>query len=168
VASGEIFTSFCKNLETQKSGSCCVKSVYICASDAPQEAAGADMIRIAAISGALAVAIGAFGAHGLKPRLSPYQIEIFEKGVQYHFVHTLALLAVGILLVVFPQNAWYKRAGWAFLIGIVCFSGSLYGLACKDIAPIPTALFGPVTPIGGLFFMAGWAMLFHGTSRNPS
>ena len=88
-------------------------------------------IRIGAIIGALAVAIGAFGAHGLKPHLSDYQIAIFEKGVQYQFVHVMAILVVGLLLQHFPENKWYKRAGWLFLAGIVAFSGSLYLLACR-------------------------------------
>jgi uncharacterized membrane protein YgdD (TMEM256/DUF423 family) len=126
------------------------------------------MIRIATILGALAVAIGAFGAHGLKPHLSPYQIDIFEKAVQYHFIHALALLSTGILSTRSPQNPWHKRASWAFLLGIICFSGSLYALACKDILPLPTNIIGPITPIGGLFLLAGWTLLAISEWKKPN
>ena len=120
-------------------------------------------LRIAALSGALAVAIGAFGAHGLKPQLSDYQVLIFEKGVQYQFWHTLAMLFAAHL---FAQSGGaHKRlraAAWLFLAGIVCFSGSLYLLACRDLLPFSVAWAGPVTPLGGLCFLAGWGMLFAG------
>ena len=116
-------------------------------------------LRIGALLGALAVGIGAFGAHGLKPHLSDYQIAIFEKGVQYQFFHVLALLAVGILLRQTPDNQWLRRAGWLFVAGIVGFSGSLYLLACRDIIPFPVTWAGPVTPIGGLCFLAGWLII---------
>lgn len=117
-------------------------------------------LRLAALLGAFTVAIGAFGAHGLKPKLTEYQLSIFEKGVQYQFVHTLALLAVGLLLQQHPDNAWLQRAGWAFVIGIAFFSGSLYLLACRDLLAFPVGWAGPVTPLGGLGFIAGWAMLW--------
>ncbi len=112
--------------------------------------------------GAAAVGIGAFGAHGLKPHLSEYQIAIFEKGVQYQFFHALAILAVGILLQKNPNNVWLRRSGWFFLAGIICFSGSLFLLACRDLLPFSVALAGPVTPLGGLSFLAGWGMLYWG------
>lgn len=124
-----------------------------------------NFLRIGAILGALAVAIGAFGAHGLKPLLTEYQIAIFEKGVQYQFVHVMALLAVGILLRQTPENKWYKRAGWFFIAGIVGFSGSLYLLACRDLIAIPVTWAGPVTPLGGLCFLAAWIMLFVGSKE---
>ena len=116
--------------------------------------------RLAALMGALTVAFGAFGAHGLKPHLTAYQIEIFEKGVQYQFVHVLALLAVAIQLQHNPQNSWLHRAGWFFLAGIVAFSGSLYLLACRDMIAFPIAWVGPITPLGGLSFIAGWVSLY--------
>ncbi len=116
-------------------------------------------LRIGAIIGALAVAIGAFGAHGLKPHLTDYQITIFEKGVQYQFYHTLAILAVGLLLQHSPENKWLRRAGWLFLAGIIGFSGSLYLLACRDLLPFPVGFAGPVTPLGGLCFLAAWGIL---------
>jgi uncharacterized membrane protein YgdD (TMEM256/DUF423 family) len=125
----------------------------------------ANFLRIAALFGALAVGIGAFGAHGLKPHLSDYQITIFEKGVQYQFYHTLALLAVGLLLQQMPDNPWFRRAGWLFVAGIVAFSGSLYLLACRDLLAFPVGWAGPVTPLGGLCFLAAWGMVFVGVGR---
>lgn len=119
-------------------------------------------IQMAAISGAFSVAIGAFGAHGLKPQLTEYQVAIFEKGVQYQFVHTLALLVLGVLFRQNSANSWLSKAGWLFLAGTVFFSGSLYLLACRDLLPFSVAWAGPVTPIGGLCFMAGWILLFLG------
>lgn len=118
------------------------------------------LYRIAALSGGLAVAIGAFGAHGLKPQLSDYQVLIFEKGVQYQFWHTLAMLFAAHLFVQSGgANKRLRTAAWLFLAGIVCFSGSLYLLACRDLLPFSVAWAGPVTPLGGLCFLAGWAML---------
>ncbi len=111
----------------------------------------------AALMGFLAVAIGAMGAHALKPHLTEYQIYIFEKGVQYHFYHTLALLGVGIYQAIKGGSTLLHRANQLFLGGIACFSGSLYLLACRDILPFGVAWAGPVTPLGGVLFMAGWA-----------
>ena len=84
----------------------------------------AKFIQWAAVLGALAVVIGAFGAHGLKPHLSEYQISIFEKGVQYHFVHTLALLGVALLADKFGTDTRLKWSAWFFILGILFFSGS--------------------------------------------
>lgn len=116
----------------------------------------------AAIMGALAVAIGAFGAHGLKPLLNDYQAAIFEKGVQYQFFHTLALMGVALLLRDQPDNRHLRIAGWLFFAGIIAFSGSLYLLACRDLLGLPGALIGPVTPLGGLCFIGGWIWMFRG------
>ncbi|MBL7810092.1 MAG: DUF423 domain-containing protein [Saprospiraceae bacterium] len=116
-------------------------------------------IRLGAILGALTVIIGAFGAHGLKPKLSEYQIAIFEKGVQYQFYHSLAILVVGLLLQQFPGTKGLRQAGWLFFAGILCFSGSLYLLACRDLIPVPVGWAGPVTPLGGVLFIAGWVRM---------
>lgn len=123
------------------------------------------LLRTGAVFGALAVITGAFGAHGLKPHLTDYQIAIFEKGVQYQFYHTAAMLAVALLLKQSPDNQWLKRAGWCFILGIIFFSGSLYLLACRDLLPLPVAWVGPITPIGGLCFILGWGMLFMGVKN---
>jgi uncharacterized membrane protein YgdD (TMEM256/DUF423 family) len=117
-------------------------------------------IKIGALLGAAAVGIGAFGAHGLKPLLSEYQIAIFEKGVQYQFYHSLAMLAAGILAQKNPESVWLRRSGWFFLAGILGFSGSLFLLACRDLLPVSVIWAGPVTPLGGLCFLAGWLSLW--------
>lgn len=130
-------------------------------------------IRLAAIFGAAAVAIGAFGAHGLKSLFvtrqldAEYLLGIYEKGVQYHFYHTLALGLVGLLLRQHPGNRGLTWAGWLFMAGIVCFSGSLYLLACRDVLPFPVGWAGPVTPLGGMCFIAGWVALLFGATKNP-
>jgi uncharacterized membrane protein YgdD (TMEM256/DUF423 family) len=116
-------------------------------------------VRIAALSGALAVAIGAFGAHGLKPLLTEYQLAIYEKGVHYQFYHTLALMAAGMLMNGDSNTRYLRMSGWFFTAGILCFSGSLYLLACRDIMSVPVAVLGPVTPLGGVCFIAGWVFL---------
>ncbi len=121
--------------------------------------ASAKFIRLAAIFGGTAVAIGAFGAHGLKPHLSEYQLDIFEKGVHYQFFHTLALLAVAILAGQRSENQNLARAGWLFAAGILFFSGSLYLLACADLLRFSVRWAGPVTPIGGVCFLSGWVLL---------
>lgn len=119
-------------------------------------------LKTTGIFGTLAVAIGAFGAHGLSNKLTETQLHTFETGSEYHFYHTLALLGVALLM---KQQHVHKkmlnRAGWAFTLGIILFSGSLYLLACKNILNIEnfTSVIGPVTPLGGLCFIIGWIML---------
>lgn len=117
---------------------------------------------IAALLGALSVAIGAFGAHGVKAIVSPDVFEIYETGVKYQFYHTFALMAVGILFYWFP-NKLMSLAGIFFIVGIVLFSGSLYLitiLKSADKAISPGV--GIITPVGGLFFIAGWVMMLLG------
>lgn len=119
-----------------------------------------NLIKIAAVSGALAVALGAFGAHSLKAALSPEQLQVYETGVRYQFYHTLAILLSGMLL---RNNGsgLYKTSGYFFLAGIVFFSGSLYLLSCRTLLGIEGwSILGPVTPLGGLFFICGWIVLF--------
>ena len=116
-------------------------------------------------SGLLAVALGAFGAHGLKPHLDEYQRMIFEKGVSYQFYHTLAAFMAYILFEV-KKVRYLLTAAVLFLIGILLFSGSLYVLATADLTGLPRALAGPVTPMGGLFFIGGWATLIFAAVKN--
>jgi uncharacterized membrane protein YgdD (TMEM256/DUF423 family) len=97
----------------------------------------------------VAVAAGAFGAHGLKARLSPELLAVFETGARYQMYHALALLAVAVLGVQRDLDA----AGWAFLAGIFLFSGSLYALSLSGVRGL-----GAITPLGGLAFLAGWAL----------
>jgi uncharacterized membrane protein YgdD (TMEM256/DUF423 family) len=107
--------------------------------------------------GFLAVAIGAFGAHALKPFMDAYQLSIFDTASRYHFYHSLALLAVAFL----PHGRFTKYISWCFAIGMVLFSGSLYLLSLKTFLAIEHWTFlGPITPIGGLFFLVGWLLGF--------
>jgi len=116
-------------------------------------------------SGLLAVVLGAFGAHGLKPHLSDYQRQIFEKGISYQFYHTLAAFLAYVLYEV-RQVRYLLTAAVLFLIGILFFSGSLYVLATAELTGFPTAIAGPVTPMGGLFFIGGWATLIYAGVKN--
>ncbi len=116
------------------------------------------VIIIASVFGILAVILGAFGAHALKSLLDPAGLEVWKTAVSYHFYHTLALLFVSIL------PASNSRAGnlasWFFSLGILLFSGSLYLISTKEILNITQlSVLGPLTPIGGLFFILGWFSL---------
>jgi uncharacterized membrane protein YgdD (TMEM256/DUF423 family) len=101
--------------------------------------------------GLAAVAAGAFGAHGLRARVTPEMLAVFETGARYHMYHALALLATALAARRRPSRAW-AAAGWLFVAGIVVFSGSLYLLALTG-----TRWLGAVTPVGGVAFLAGWA-----------
>jgi uncharacterized membrane protein YgdD (TMEM256/DUF423 family) len=104
-------------------------------------------------SALIAVALGAFGAHGLRARIVPDMLLTFEIGVRYQMYHALALLAVGAVAGRLPGGA-VAAAGWLFVAGTVIFSGSLYVLALTG-----QRWLGAVTPLGGLAFLAGWAVL---------
>ncbi|RKL67944.1 hypothetical protein CR203_05410 [Salipaludibacillus neizhouensis] len=104
----------------------------------------------------LFVALGAFGAHALKDKLEATgYLKTFETGVQYHMIHAVALIAVAILTKYLSATGLVHGAGWAFLIGIILFSGSLYALSLTGIK-----ILGAITPLGGLAFLVGWALLF--------
>jgi uncharacterized membrane protein YgdD (TMEM256/DUF423 family) len=108
---------------------------------------------IGALAAFIGVAFGAFGAHGLRGRLSAESLNVFETGVRYQMYHAFALFVVAIALARF--GGWSVRAaGWMFTFGIVIFSGSLYALALTGVRT-----FGAITPIGGLAFLAGWGLL---------
>lgn len=111
-------------------------------------------LSFAAFSGMLAVILGAFAAHGLLDKLPENLFSAFQTGVQYQFYHVLALLLAGVLLRQTPSLAM-TLSGGLFIAGMVLFCGSLYGLAMGG----PSWL-GPVTPLGGLCFILGWALLF--------
>jgi len=106
-----------------------------------------------AVAAGIGVALGAFGAHGLKSRVGPDLLAVFETGVRYHMYHALALLAVGWAAARW-STPWIHTAGWLFLAGIVIFSGSLYLLALSGMRWL-----GAVTPLGGLCFLLGWLLL---------
>jgi uncharacterized membrane protein YgdD (TMEM256/DUF423 family) len=109
------------------------------------------VIRLAAIYGFLGVALGAFGAHGLRERLAPGMLEIYKTGVLYHLLHAVALLAVGLGA---ERLARPRAVAALFAAGVAIFSGSLYALALTGIGTL-----GAITPIGGLLLMAGWVTL---------
>lgn len=113
------------------------------------------------------VVLGAFGAHGLKnAHLAPELIQTYEVGVRYQFYHAFALIVVFILQkindsesrkqVIFTGLNW---AGRCFVVGIALFSGSLYLLACREWLPFPVLWAGPLTPLGGVFFIVGWFLM---------
>jgi uncharacterized membrane protein YgdD (TMEM256/DUF423 family) len=108
---------------------------------------------VGSVAALIGVAVGAFGAHGLRDRLSPEMLEVFETGVRYQMYHAFAILFVAVTLARF--DGWLVRtAGWLFVSGIVLFSGSLYLLAVSGVKTL-----GAITPLGGLAFLAGWACL---------
>jgi uncharacterized membrane protein YgdD (TMEM256/DUF423 family) len=120
--------------------------------------AGTGFLAIAGAYGALGVVLGAFGAHGLKAQLGVAGLETWQTAVNYHLVHTLALLAVGLWLRLSDQTVVsgvaLPLAGWSFVVGVALFSGSLYALALGG-----PRLLGPVTPLGGVAFIVGWLAL---------
>lgn len=116
---------------------------------------------LSSVFGFLSVALGAFGAHALKERFNEYQMGIYQTGVQYQFFHTLAIAVVGLLLMKSPDVALLKYSGISFVLGIFVFSGSLYLLAFTQIK-----ILGAITPIGGVSFLVGWALLGFGVTRN--
>lgn len=120
-----------------------------------------EWLRVAAVSGFLGVAIGAFGAHGLKERLEAHgRVATFETGVHYHLFHVAALLALGLLSRQAGSSTALTVSGWSFSLGILIFSGSLYALALTNLRWL-----GAITPLGGLLFLAGWAALFLAVRR---
>ncbi len=110
------------------------------------------LLTTGAVSGLLAVALGAFGAHALKASLAADLLEIYHTGNAYHFYHSFALLAVGFLSL-HTGGRSLAASGWCFLAGILLFSGSLYLLAVTGIRAL-----GAITPIGGVLFIVGWAL----------
>jgi uncharacterized membrane protein YgdD (TMEM256/DUF423 family) len=116
---------------------------------------GSIWLRIGAVSGFLAVSLGAFGAHGLRSQLAELGTAAhYQTAVQYHLSHSLAMLAVGLLALLGRPGGAIAVAGWGFLIGVLLFSGSLYGLALTG-----TRWLGAITPFGGVSFLVGWVAL---------
>ena len=123
---------------------------------------GSLLLALGAVSGAISVMLGAFGAHALKVRLSADALAAFQTAVQYQMVHSLALIAVGLWLLRHPEDMLSRYAALAFCFGILFFSGSLYGLTLGG----PRWL-GPVTPIGGTLFIAGWLLFAAAVIKTP-
>lgn len=109
---------------------------------------------IGALAAFAGVALGAFGAHGLRTRLSPEMLAVFETGVRYQMYHALALLLTAAAMGRMGDARLLVIAGWLFVAGIVLFSGSLYALTLSGVS-----MLGAITPIGGLAFLIGWACL---------
>jgi uncharacterized membrane protein YgdD (TMEM256/DUF423 family) len=110
-------------------------------------------ITIGALSGAMGVAAGAFGAHPLRARVEPRLLEVFETGARYQLYHALALLAVAWASSRWPGTLT-TAAGWLFVAGTVLFSGSLYAMTLTGVRAL-----GAITPLGGVAFIAGWVCL---------
>jgi uncharacterized membrane protein YgdD (TMEM256/DUF423 family) len=106
------------------------------------------------VLGFLGVALGAFGAHTLRSRLSPEMLAVFETAVRYHMYHVFAVLIVAAAMGQFGRTSLLVTAGWSFTAGILLFSGSLYALAFTG-----TGILGAITPFGGILFLLGWALL---------
>jgi len=109
---------------------------------------------IGALSGALAVAYGAFGAHALRERVEPERLETFETGVRYQMYHALALLIAAMLPNQAVNGTWLAVSRWSFLLGMLLFSGSLYVLVLTRRRALAT-----ITPVGGLVLIVGWVGL---------
>jgi uncharacterized membrane protein YgdD (TMEM256/DUF423 family) len=120
---------------------------------------------IAALLAALGVALGAFGAHGLKKIVPPETVNTFQTGVQYQMYHAFALFIAAIVYERFA-NAYVSNAGWFFFTGIILFSGSLYVLTLlKATNKVGLSGIGAITPVGGLLFIIGWVLLLLGILR---
>ncbi|MCM3116221.1 DUF423 domain-containing protein [Neobacillus sp. MER 74] len=119
-------------------------------------------IIVGAINAFIAVALGAFGAHGLKDKLDAYYLDIWKTGVTYQMFHAIGMLIVGLLIgkiaTASPQFTW---SGWLMLAGIIFFSGSLYVLSLTKIG-----ILGAITPIGGVCFLAAWILIVVGAVKH--
>ena len=105
------------------------------------------------------VTLGAFGAHGLKDLLPADKLQTYNTGITYHFYHLLAI-CISTLVFIHSNGKFVKISIWLFLAGIIMFSGSLYLLACREVLGIVNYKWiGPITPIGGVFFILGWVFL---------
>jgi uncharacterized membrane protein YgdD (TMEM256/DUF423 family) len=103
------------------------------------------------INAALVVMLGAFGAHGLKTKISAEMLAVYQTGVHYHLFHALGLLVVGLVATQMADSVYLKWSGWLMLVGIILFSGSLYVLSVSGLRWL-----GMVTPFGGVAFIAAW------------
>ena len=111
-------------------------------------------VAIGSLSAMLAVGLGAFGAHVLKDRLSAPMVEVYQTAVLYHLVHAVGLVLVGLVAHLLPDSGPVRWAGWLLATGTLLFSGSLYLLTVTGIRGL-----GAITPLGGIAFLAGWALL---------
>jgi uncharacterized membrane protein YgdD (TMEM256/DUF423 family) len=119
-------------------------------------------LMLGAANAALVVMLGAFGAHGLKARLAPELMAVYQTAVQYHMFHALGLIAVAWALSQWPESALLKWSGWTMFAGIILFSGSLYVLSATGLRAL-----GAITPLGGLAFIAAWILFVAAIARAP-
>ncbi len=118
-------------------------------------------LALGCINAMLVVLIGAFGAHGLKARLTVENMAVFQTGVQYHFYHAVGLILLGLIALQIPITPYLRWSGWLMLVGIVLFSGSLYALSITNIHWL-----GMITPFGGLAFIIAWLLLTIGIMKS--
>lgn len=116
------------------------------------------IIAIAAVLGAVAIALGAFGAHGLKKLITPESVAVFETGVKYQMYHALFLLFTGVIP--FVSDKAKKAILWLVVTGVLFFSGSIYFLACNSLFSFDFKKIGFITPIGGFLLILAWLVLF--------
>jgi uncharacterized membrane protein YgdD (TMEM256/DUF423 family) len=128
---------------------------------------GRKIIRLAAILGMIAVIFGAFGAHTLREMIDEKALGNWETGVRYQFYHALALLFIGVISLT-DDSKKLRNAALMMTLGIVCFSGSLYLLSLRSLINMPLQILGPITPLGGLFLIVGWIMLFFSQSEEKN
>ncbi|OXS78951.1 DUF423 domain-containing protein [Domibacillus enclensis] len=118
-------------------------------------------IILGAINAFLAVALGAFGSHGLEGKVEAKYLDIWKTAVQYQMFHALGLLVIGFLMAQFPEAASFKWAGWLMFAGIIFFSGSLFVLVLTAVSKL-----GAITPIGGVLFLAAWVLVIVGAVKH--
>jgi len=118
-------------------------------------------IIVGAINAFLAVALGAFGAHGLSDKLGPKYLEIWKTGVTYQMFHATGILVIGLLLGKVAASSLFTWSGWLMLIGIIFFSGSLYILSLTKVG-----ILGAITPIGGVCFLTAWILMVVGAVKH--
>jgi len=116
---------------------------------------------LGSINALLVVLIGAFGAHGLKARLTVENMAIFQTGVQYHFYHAVGLILVGLIAWHIPTSPHLRWSAWLMIMGIILFSGSLYALSITNIRWL-----GMITPVGGMAFIIAWLLLSIGIIKS--
>ncbi len=118
-------------------------------------------LALGCINAMLVVLIGAFGAHGLKARLTVENMAVFQTGVQYHLYHAVGLILLGLIALQIPITPYLRWSGWLMLVGIILFSGSLYTLSITNIRWL-----GMITPLGGTAFILAWLMLTIGIMKS--
>lgn len=111
-------------------------------------------VLLGSLNALLGVALGAFGAHGLKSRVTTEMLTVWQTGVFYHLFHALGLVLIGILCQLMPEASLVRIAGWMIMVGTVLFSGSLYVMVLSDVRAL-----GVITPFGGVAFLIGWLLL---------